>query len=314
MTTDEAAARQAPTDHRLLLYAERLGLVRAIGEFAAQALERGGAAVILAGKSSLLAAEQWVRLVASAPDLEARLVLADRDDVIARLAGSQDPASRFETLLDHARARLPSDAEPVYIYGDLVAALWERGDIRTAISIEEVVNRMAARTGQSILCAYPQALADSSDFSAIGACHTSVAPTPPVPEVPGGRKAGPEPAGRKMIFPAAVPACRAVRRFVHDAAESSGLEPCDVESAELVSSELAANAIRHAHSVFTVEVSPMGSGVRVAVADEGAARRQGDEFSVDVAHGLGIVSALCADWGIADTPAGKVVWADLPPS
>ena len=88
-----------------------------------------------------------------------------------------------------------------------------------------------------------------------------------------------------------------------------------LENAKLVVSELATNAITHAHSAFSVEVTRLGNGVRLAVRDGSPTRpvvhdkpRPGGS-----GRGLRIVGALAADWGVELTAHGKTVWAELLP-
>jgi serine/threonine-protein kinase RsbW len=95
------------------------------------------------------------------------------------------------------------------------------------------------------------------------------------------------------------------------------LDGCPIaDDAILCASELAANAARHSHSglpggTFTVHatLSP-GDHVRIEVEDEGAswtpaARDPGR------GHGLDIIHALAADWGIDGDYRTRTVWARL---
>jgi hypothetical protein len=83
-----------------------------------------------------------------------------------------------------------------------------------------------------------------------------------------------------------------------------------IADAALVVSELAANAVRHARSPFSVLVRETESALRVAVGD---ARGDCDELQMIAhpMHGLGLVAALAAVWGVETAPRGKAVWAEL---
>lgn len=116
------------------------------------------------------------------------------------------------------------------------------------------------------------------------------------------------------------------RRFIVDGLTDWGKgELADV--AELVVSELAGNAALHSDARFmyvTVETRDSG-GVRVGVEDDGTvgteavvphALTNGDDLDdwaeqATTGRGLAIVSMLAADWGVATTPRGKRVWADV---
>ena len=90
-----------------------------------------------------------------------------------------------------------------------------------------------------------------------------------------------------------------------------------VDDAELLTSELVTNAVRHAGAPVVVRVGQEADGVIVAVQDPAPAlptpRPAGPE---DVSgRGLAIVAAMAADWGVDPVPDdGKAVWFRLTPS
>lgn len=84
--------------------------------------------------------------------------------------------------------------------------------------------------------------------------------------------------------------------------------------AELLVSELVTNAILHAHTVIEVTVRQAGDIVRVGVADSSPRTLRKRQHSVDsgTGRGLWLVDRLATRWGVEPTPAGKVVWFELP--
>jgi anti-sigma regulatory factor (Ser/Thr protein kinase) len=103
---------------------------------------------------------------------------------------------------------------------------------------------------------------------------------------------------------------RAARAFVRGLAHDAGANPDD---AELLASELAANAVRHADSGFEVRVPKNGDAFRVEVANDApemvAALRKPTE---EGGRGLHIVEALAQRWGVDADDREKVVWFELP--
>ena len=85
------------------------------------------------------------------------------------------------------------------------------------------------------------------------------------------------------------------------------------DDAALVVTELAANAIVHAHSSFTVLLSARGDLVRISVRDAcPLSDRPGAAPTPASLHGLGAVDALASRWGVESLgDAGKTVWVEL---
>ncbi|MEU3862716.1 ATP-binding protein [Streptomyces sp. NPDC028722] len=89
------------------------------------------------------------------------------------------------------------------------------------------------------------------------------------------------------------------------------------DAAELVVSELSANAVEHTrHGSFRVTLQRRpDSGVRVAVIDKSTAEpilRPWDD-EAEGGRGLALVAALACRWGTDPLGWGKRVWADLEP-
>lgn len=113
-------------------------------------------------------------------------------------------------------------------------------------------------------------------------------------------------------FPPTGGGVRSARRFVERHLQDRDLGSSD---AALVVSELAANAVLHATTDFTVRVAVSDSLVRIEVADGSpllpTPKDHGD--GAPTGRGLKIVERLSARWGAEPTADGKVVWAELDP-
>jgi len=106
------------------------------------------------------------------------------------------------------------------------------------------------------------------------------------------------------------------RAFVSQHLLGHGM-PHLVDDIELVVSELATNAVRHAGSRFTVTVDVTGGAVLVTVSDPSSALPFPVQASPlhDSGRGLGIVAELSASWGVTPEPhGGKSVWALIAPA
>jgi anti-sigma regulatory factor (Ser/Thr protein kinase) len=117
------------------------------------------------------------------------------------------------------------------------------------------------------------------------------------------------------------------RRFPNEAASVSearrytlrtldALAPQLSDAVAVMVSELAANAVRHTGSHFTVTIDRSDDLIRVAVSDGGPGSPivRNPEPVEPSGRGLQIVQALAADWGVvpAANPPGKTVWFTVP--
>jgi anti-sigma regulatory factor (Ser/Thr protein kinase) len=117
----------------------------------------------------------------------------------------------------------------------------------------------------------------------------------------------------QLTFPAEVSSVPAARRFVRDSLIALGaVGACD--DAELLVCELATNAVLHARTSFTVEVSGDGRTARICVHDLSPARPRTRDYGLGATTGRGmrLVASIAADWGVEQQGSGKTVWFALP--
>ena len=120
---------------------------------------------------------------------------------------------------------------------------------------------------------------------------------------------------RHLRLPAQLTSVSRARRFVGTVLLDWGL-PHLVDDAQLATSEIAANAVRHAGTDMILTVTS-GPSIVVSLRD---GRRDLCRPPVtdldDLAEGgrgLNIVAAVAFDWGVAATRDGKNVWFSLRP-
>jgi len=116
-------------------------------------------------------------------------------------------------------------------------------------------------------------------------------------------------------LPAESYAVREARHFVRQQAGSWGLPENTVDTAELLVSELATNAVRHAAGPGPIEIRlSYDERLTCEVADQVGAEPRPAALPDDLeesGRGLFLVSELSADWGSRRTSTGKVVWFAL---
>jgi hypothetical protein len=116
-------------------------------------------------------------------------------------------------------------------------------------------------------------------------------------------------------LPFAPDALHTARHLVADACQRWGLGHL-AGYAELIASELAGNAVRHASPPLRLVAAARGAYLHVVVRDGTPLLPQllppvaRDALSV-ADHGLSLVNAVATAWGCLRTAGGKAVWATL---
>ncbi len=113
----------------------------------------------------------------------------------------------------------------------------------------------------------------------------------------------------QRAFPRAPDSVREIRAFVRALVDHRE----DGDEAVLLTSELAANAVRHGAGELRVSVR-IGDVIRVEVGDDSPVlpERLAPDARAESGRGLQLVAALSASWGAERRGEGKVVWFTLP--
>jgi hypothetical protein len=302
-------------DHAVRFYGDDGELSASVSAFLGQGLADGGSALVVATpahRDAFAAALAGGAPRGSAARVAGRLVMVDAAGMLdGFLAGGRLDHSRFRAAAGELVGRAAGAGAPVRIYAEMVALLWDEGQVTLALELEALWNDLAAQVPFSLLCGYPARLVSGQgDAGALGqVCrlHTRVAGLRPAPPAAGG--AVPEEGEAVRRFPLELDSAREARHWVLGRLGPQDGE-ADAADAAIVIAELAANAVLHARSAFTVTVSRAGGAVRISVRD--AARLGDGERLVTVpGHGLDMVAKLAARWAVEPLPDGKVIWAEL---
>lgn len=116
-----------------------------------------------------------------------------------------------------------------------------------------------------------------------------------------------------LDLPQDLSSVRTARRFVRKILTEWDLAPL-LDDAQLVVSELAANAITHAASDYRVRLSSSSHSLRIEVRDGGSGTPEPQPQSMTSEHGRGLlmVASIAASWGIERSEGRrKLVWAEL---
>ena len=197
-----------------------------------------------------------------------RLVVLDARETLDSILveGVLDP-DRFVTTVVRMIQDARSDGRRVRAFGEMVALLWEIGDVAGALDLEERWTRLQDEMPFELLCAYPtSALGDArlGDVNDICAAHSGV--LPPASYAAGSPAADATIAEYSQVFLPVPEAVAAVRRFVTEALRRWGERTLEMD-ASLVASELATNAVLHASSPFRVSIDRSVGVVCISVQD-----------------------------------------------
>lgn len=309
-----------PHDHEVNFYDVDADLVSGVARYLKDGLREGESVVVVATAGHCAAVEEL--LVDQGVDIRhARAAGHYRElDAAATLAafmvhGAPDP-DRFAATIGGTIDAAGRDGSAVRAFGEMVALLWEQGNVTGAIAVESLWNDLAQSRRFSLLCAYPTTALGTSrltDVHLVCGAHSELRPplsygtlTPFAGNLAADEKQNTE------VFVPVVTAVPAVRRFVTSTLHAWG-EDRLVHDAALVATEMAVNAVVHARSPFRAFVHRAPGVVLIAVKDacEGTVQPALGALDDVDGRGVAIVEALAQRWGCDALPDGKIVWAEF---
>jgi anti-sigma regulatory factor (Ser/Thr protein kinase) len=241
-----------------------------------------------------------------------RLVALDAAATLAKFKTGEtaDPAA-FDAVIGGLVRDSTAGGRAVRAYGEMVALLWQAGEVAAAIELEGLWNELRSRTPFALLCGYPSHVLSSTEqdtAAVLSVCHlhSEVAEFAPT------GAAGPIVARAERRFVASSRAPRAARQFVHASLETWGCH--DVAgAAALAVTELVSNAVVHAQSDVSVHLTAVRGAVRIGVRDNSSATPAPRHATTDEAsgRGLALVAALADRWGTELHASGKTVWVEF---
>jgi anti-sigma regulatory factor (Ser/Thr protein kinase) len=118
-----------------------------------------------------------------------------------------------------------------------------------------------------------------------------------------------------LQFSPTAAACTEGRHAIRDFCHARGLDDL-AHNAELLTSELLTNALRHALSLITLRAVHEEGSLLIHVSDDGEdiAELTSTRAAPAIHHGRGlfVVNALAGDWGVIGRAVGKTTWFRLP--
>ena len=304
--------------HVVQFYGHEEELADRVTGYLLRALRGDGAAVVIATAAHRRAFEG--RLTQAGVDLAAAgragtyRALDAGDTLRALMTGGQLDRGAFDRVIGGLITDAGQGNRPVRAYGEMVALLWDAGLVNAAVQLEEMWDSPGLAHSFSLFCSYPASSVTGDGhleaFTEVCRLHASVVGGWPAPAGPGSTRAMPASGpGSTRAFALSGDAPAAARHFAVDAVRRLGAADLADDTA-LVVTELAANAIVHAQTGFTVDLSGGPDALRIAVRDASPLPPAG--LPAAPLHGLGAVDALASRWGIEPLGhSGKSVWVEL---
>ena len=324
--------------HVVQFYGHEEDLADRVAGYLLGALQADGVAVVIATAVHRRAFEG--RLTRAGVDLAAAAragtyrTLDAGDTVRALTTGGQLDRGAFDRVIGRLIADAGQGERPVRAYGEMVALLWDAGLVNDAVQLEEMWGSLGLSHSFSLFCSYPARSVTGDGhleaFAEVCRLHGSVVGGWPAPAGPGATRApahgatrapalgaksatrAPGPGTTTRAFALSGDAPAAARHFAVDAVRRLGAADLADDTA-LVVTELAANAIVHAQTGFTVDLSAGPDVLRITVRDASPLPpASAADLPALPLHGLGAVDALASRWGVERLGhSGKLVWVEL---
>jgi hypothetical protein len=306
-------------DHIVQFYERDSELVAAVTPYLAGAARADDVAIVIATEAHRRAFEAGLRAegidIVAAGASGAFRAFDAAETLALFMVDAQIDHDAFHEVIGGMVRHVVGSGRRVRAYGEMVALLWDAGNVLGAIELETLWHDLGREVSFSLFCSYLSASVEGSGHAdalqQVCDLHSSVVNSPVV--LTGERAQCPIQAAVAAEFAAERDMPGRARRLLVAALEQCGQDEELVQDAALVLSELASNAVLHAGSPFSVVVLTKDSTLRIAVQDSGSLTsmlRDGGLIPRPT-HGLGVVQALSRCWGVESTPEGKVVWAEL---
>jgi hypothetical protein len=253
-----------PGDHVAHFYHDDGELAGQVGSYLLEAVRGGGTAIAIATPEHQRAFEAWLSdagIDVAAARADGSWLAMDAAATLCRFtSGGKPDAAGFDREIGSLIRQAARTGRSVRAFGEMVALLWGAGLVTAAIELETMWHDLGRQHLFALFCGYPAASVTGGEatgaLAEVCRLHAAV-----ITGAPAGQGLPEACGGQIRAFTASLNAPRAARRFVVAALQDRGAGHL-ADDAAIVVAELAANAVLHARSGFTVTltVQPGWSG------------------------------------------------------
>jgi|SRR5947209_1931090 len=170
--------------HVVGFYETAASLAGSVRDFLAPGLRANDAAIVVASafhRALFSRALEKVGIDVRAAQRSGRYIALDASAMLSTFMVTCLPdAARFSATIEKLIDRAPPGTRNVRIYGEMVAVLWDQGNVTAAIELERLWNDLAVKDLFSLFCAYPirafDTEAGAEQFRQVCAQHSAVMP------------------------------------------------------------------------------------------------------------------------------------------
>lgn len=150
----------AVNEHVVQIYDNDTMLLNTLADYASNGFHAGDAVVIIATGKHVTALN--TRLKVRGLDLKPLIaadqyIALDADETLAKFMIDGTPnATKFVEAMTAVMKRARKNGREVRAFGEMVALLWERGNAKATMELEELWNKFFSTQRFSLFCAYPK--------------------------------------------------------------------------------------------------------------------------------------------------------------
>jgi hypothetical protein len=164
---DPAVLSQQSHDHGVMFYSSGEELAETVSQFLLDTIKRGGVGISVATAAHSRYIEALLArggIDPAAARASGHYVALDAKQTMDRFVvnGWPDPAAFYKTLSPVLK-RATRRRRQVRVFGEMVSLLWESGQFSAAIDLEALWTELGQQHRFSLLCAYRQAQAGSTE-------------------------------------------------------------------------------------------------------------------------------------------------------
>jgi diguanylate cyclase (GGDEF)-like protein len=172
-------------EHLVEFYESEAFLIDTVCDFFAPALREGDAVIVVATpahRREFEVALEEAGIALGDAVREGRYLAFDALDLLSQFMVDGTPdVTRFRRAIGAVMDRASVAGRRIRVYGEMVALLWDEGDVASAVALEDLWNELAGIRTFVLLCAYPMRAFDrgasAAAFKRICEQHTTVIPS-----------------------------------------------------------------------------------------------------------------------------------------